>query len=126
MSDHAAISLPEGWRTFLESSDVPKVEVCPGFFRRTLLSGDGLMLVLFDCAKGFTMPEHSHPHEQSGYVVSGALELTVAGETRVMRAGCSYFVAGNQLHSAHALEDTLVVDAFSPPREEYLPQPGAR
>lgn len=121
MPNPTATKLPEGWRAFLESDDVEPIEVCPGYFRRTLLSGGGLMLVLFDCRKGYDMPEHSHPHDQSGYVVSGEVELTIAGEKHLMRAGSTYFVASNQLHSARTLEDAVIVDAFSPPREDYLP-----
>lgn len=104
----------------VDSADVPELEVVSGFWRQTLIYGNDLMLVLSRFSKAAPLPEHNHPHEQAGYVLSGALELNVAGRTRITRAGCSSFMYSNQLHSARALEDSLALDAFSPPRLDYL------
>jgi quercetin dioxygenase-like cupin family protein len=60
--------------TILEAKDVPKVEMFPGFWRQTLVNSDSLMLCLLTWAAGATLPEHSHPHEQAGFVISGAVQ----------------------------------------------------
>ncbi len=104
---------------YLRVADVAAVEMFPGVWRRTLLAGRGLMLVEFTLEAGASFPEHAHPHEQSGYVLSGALEMTIAGQSRLLQPGMTYFVPGGTLHAARAPERTVVVDAFSPPREEY-------
>lgn len=109
----------------LESSDVAKVEMMPGFFRQTLLNGRVLQMILFTMKKDSVLPEHSHPHEQAGFVVSGSVELTVEGERHITGPGCCYFIYSNQRHSARVLEDSVVVDAFSPPRQEFLLQDDA-
>lgn len=109
----------EKFRITLESSDVPKEEMFPGFFRQTLVYGKELMLCLFTLKKGTNLPPHSHYHEQAGFVISGKVELWVEGEKYITGPGCSYFIPSGYSHTANAIEDALVVDAFSPPREEY-------
>ena len=123
METREKVELPEGWQTMLDASDVPKIEAMPGVFRQTLLSGKNLMLVLYTLEKGAVFPEHNHPHEQSGYVISGLLEMIIDGKSYVLRPGGTYFAAAHQMHSARVLEDTVVLDAFSPPREDYLADP---
>ncbi len=110
---------PSTFRSIIESCDIPRVEMFPGFWRQTLVHSNDLMLCLFTWKAGASLPGHSHRHEQAGFVMTGAVELTIAGETYITRAGCSYFVASNLFHSARAIEDSLVIDAFSPAREEY-------
>jgi quercetin dioxygenase-like cupin family protein len=109
----------------VEADDVDRVEMFPGFWRQTLVSGDKLMLCLFTWRAGASLPAHAHHHEQAGYVISGSVELTVSGSTVITRAGCSYFVPSTAVHSARALADSVVIDAFSPPREEYVRDPSA-
>jgi quercetin dioxygenase-like cupin family protein len=106
--------------TVVESSKVPKDEMFPGFWRQTLVHNDDLMLCLFTWRKGAALPTHSHPHRQAGYVIAGSVELIVSGKTYVTNTGCSYIIHSNEPHSARALEDSTVVDAFTPCREEYI------
>lgn len=63
---------------------------------------------------------HQHPHEQSGYVISGKYELTVGDEKYELNAGDTYSIPGNQVHSFNVIEGGEVVDVFTPPREDYL------
>lgn len=63
---------------------------------------------------------HQHPHEQSGYVISGRYELTVGSEKYELSAGDSYSIPGNQIHSFKVIEAGEVVDVFTPIREDYL------
>lgn len=104
---------------FLEYSDASAVEMLPGLVRRTLISGEQLMICRFDLERGVEIPEHSHPHHQAGYVVSGKVRVTVDGNCCELKSGDSYSAPPNALHSAVALETSIVVDTFSPPREDY-------
>lgn len=66
------------------------------------------------------VPEHSHPHEQMGMMVSGTMEFSIAGETRTFSGDEIYLVPGGVPHRAVAGPDGAVaLDVFSPPREEY-------
>jgi len=96
------------------------IPVAPGITRRTLVSGTAVMLCEFTLAAGAVIPNHNHPHEQVGYVVSGRLRITIAGQTSELGPGDTYWAPSNVPHSALILEPAVVVDAFSPPREDYL------
>ena len=92
-----------------------------GAERRVLSHGGGLMLVQFTFTAGITAPMHKHPHEQIGYVVSGALDLMMDGhQTQRLTAGCSYYVPPDTLHGVHVHEPTVLVDAFTPARDDFL------
>lgn len=56
---------------FYRLNEAPGVQMLPGLIRRTLVSGKALMICRFDLESGVQIPEHSHPHDQAGYVVSG-------------------------------------------------------
>ena len=100
------------------------VEMLPGLIRRTLVSDDRLMICRFDLEKGVNIPDHSHPQDQAGYVVSGRIRVRLDEESSDLGPGDSYFAPSGVVHSALALERTVVVDAFSPPREDYRRPPG--
>lgn len=82
------------------------------------------MICRFDLEKGVVIPSHSHPHNQAGYVVSGRISITVDGKSCDLGPGDSYFAPSGVLHSAKALEESVVVDTFSPPRDDYRAIPG--
>ncbi len=88
---------------------------------KTLVHGEKTLLAEFRLAKGAAVPFHDHPHEQTGYLIAGRLEFTVDGETYTAEPGDSWCIPGNIGHSAVATEDTVVVEVFSPVREDYLP-----
>ncbi len=89
--------------------------------RRILQSGDSLMLVEFKFRQGGVGAVHSHAdHEQVGYIIKGRFEVTLGEETRVIGAGDSYYAAHNVPHGVVALEDGVIVDAFTPVREDFL------
>jgi len=89
---------------------------------RRLITGDQLMLTHVYLTKGCVVPKHSHINEQLTYILEGALKFLVGddGEEIVVRAGEVLHLPGNLPHEAHALEDTLDVDIFYPPREDWL------
>lgn len=80
---------------------------------------DHAMLLEVFLPRETVVPEHSHMHEQIGYVVYGKIELTIEGKAQVLEPGDGYAVPGNIPHSAHALIDTVLVECFSPPREDF-------
>ena len=99
-------------------SIAPKV-LAPGVTAK-IVSGEKMMLSLVTLAPNAIVPTHSHPHEQMGLLVSGTMEFTIAGETRVLSGNGMYFVPGGVPHAAKGGPGGAVaLDAFSPPREEY-------
>lgn len=90
-----------------------------GLIRRTLVSGEKLMICRFDLDRGVEIPSHAHPHDQAGYVVSGKIRITVDGKSCDLGPGDSYCAPSGALHSALALQASVVVDTFSPPRDDY-------
>ena len=87
----------------------------------TLVHGEKTLMGQFKIAKGSAIPAHSHPHEQTGFMVSGKLRFNVAGEVTDVEPGDSWCLAGGAEHRAEALEDSVVIEVFSPVREDYLP-----
>jgi quercetin dioxygenase-like cupin family protein len=93
-----------------------------GAERRLLSYGGGMMLVQFTFDAGVTAPMHSHPHEQIGYVVSGAIDLLMDGHPPVrLTAGSSYYVEPNVRHGVITHAPTVLLDCFTPIREDFLP-----
>ena len=66
------------------------------------------------------MPEHSHPQEQIAHVIKGRMKLIVAGVPHELAAGDAFYLASNVPHGVETIEDTTVIDTFSPPRNDYL------
>lgn len=95
------------------------VEMFPGVVRRTLVSGDRQTLVRIDLAHDAQVPEHTHPHEQAGTVVTGRILLRVGDESRELDEGASYLIPGDAPHFVHALAPTTLVEVFAPVREEF-------
>ncbi len=88
---------------------------------KTLVHGEKTLLAEFRLEKGAVLPKHSHPHEQTGYLVSGRIDLTIGSETHRARPGDSWCIPGNTEHHAVAHEDSVAVEVFSPVRDDYLP-----
>lgn len=90
-----------------------------GISMKTLVHGEKTHMVEFFVKKGCTVPLHSHPNEQSGYLVSGQIRFT--GEQEILcNPGDSWCFAADIEHGATALEDSVIIEVFSPPREDYL------
>lgn len=95
-------------------------EVVKGVLLKTLSHGANTHLTKVILKKGAVIPEHQHPHEQTGYLISGCLRF-FSGETEtVAHPGDSWNLPGGLPHGAEALEDTVVIEVFSPAREDYL------
>lgn len=104
---------------FGSKSDEGYSEILPGIRIKTLVHGANSTMTEFVMAAGAKLPLHSHVHEQTGYMVSGKFRLTVEGKSKVLTPGCSWCVPPDARHEAEVLEDSVVVEVFSPRREEY-------
>jgi quercetin dioxygenase-like cupin family protein len=115
--------MPEtGSATFFRWDDMPKEQVNDLLSRR-LITGDRVMLAHVYLKKGCIVPKHHHENEQITYVVDGALHFWLGedgAEEVTIRAGEVLHLPSNLPHKAEALEDTLDVDIFAPPREDWL------
>jgi quercetin dioxygenase-like cupin family protein len=100
-------------------TDVEEEQITPLLSRR-YISSERITLARFFLKKGCVVQSHSHENEQLTTVVSGALKLVLAGEEVVVRAGETLCIPPNTPHSAEALEDCDVLDAFSPVRSDWL------
>ncbi len=106
-------------RYFIDPSTLPTKEIAPGAEIR-VASGDKIMLSFVEIKPGGVVPLHSHPHEQGGICLDGAMEFTIGGETRIVRKGDAWMIPGGVLHSVRALETgARALDIFYPQREEY-------
>ena len=105
--------------TLIERKDRAASSPEAGLLRQVLAYSGDLMLVRHLMDKGWMGAKHSHPHEQLVYVVSGYIRFTGGGKTFDARTGDSFVVPGGVEHQASALEDSEVLDVFTPFREEY-------
>lgn len=87
---------------------------------REMVHGDKLMLARVFLKKDGHVPMHSHHNEQLTYIVEGALKFSIDGKEVVVRAGEVLCIPAHMPHEAWALEDTLDLDVFTPPREDWL------
>ena len=107
---------------FFRWEDMPKERVTDMLDRR-LITGDRMMLAHVYLKKGCIVPTHSHENEQITYILEGALRFWIGedgAQEVVVRAGEVLTIPSNVVHKAEALEDTLDVDIFSPPRQDWL------
>ncbi len=106
---------------FIKNSARHYREMLPGVELKPLTHGDAMLMGEFRLKKGSVIPSHSHHHEQIGYLVTGKIRFTADGETFEAEPGDSWCIAGNREHSAEVLEEALIIEVFSPVRDEYLP-----
>ncbi len=102
--------------------DLPREELNPAIARR-LITGNSLMIAHVYLAKGAIVPKHAHHNEQLTYILEGLLRFRLGDdESHVVdvHAGEVLAIPPNVPHTAEALEDTLDVDVFTPPREDWL------
>ena len=93
--------------------------IFPGVSIRTT-AGEALMLSVVDLEPDSIVPEHAHPHEQMGILISGRLEFTVGGITRVLGPGDIWRIPGDVPHRVVAVDGPAVaLDVFHPIREDY-------
>ena len=100
-------------------NDVELEQLNP-LLNRQMITGDKVMLARVLLKRGCVVPEHSHENEQVTYILEGALKFWIEGKEIIVRTGEVLCIPANVPHKAEALEETLDVDVFSPPRQDWL------
>jgi quercetin dioxygenase-like cupin family protein len=105
---------------FQTGSETPWEQVGPGLERQIMGYDDRIMLVKVRFKKGAVGQMHHHPHSQTSYVVSGSFEITIGEDKKVLNAGDGFYVPPDVMHGAVCLAEGILVDNFSPHREDFL------
>ncbi len=100
-------------------NDIDVEEMSPSIGRQFILGTD-MMIARVLLKKGAYVPMHQHHNEQITYILEGALKFTVGGKEVVVRSGEVLCIPPNLPHEAYALEDTVDVDIFNPPRQDWI------
>ena len=93
-----------------------------GVEHKTLVYGERTLMTEFMLKKGSRLPQHSHPYEQTGYLVRGRIRLSIGTEENEVMPGDSWCIPSDVEHGAAILEDSVAIEIFSPVRKDYLPK----
>jgi len=107
-------------KTHIKNSDIPVEEVAWGMTRQIMGHDTDLMLVRVFFKKDAIGVEHTHPHQQVSYVEKGVFEVNIGGKKEILKAGDAFVVPVGILHGAVCLEEGILIDTFSPAREDFL------
>ena len=107
-------------KVFIMDGEVDWEVTAPGMKRKIMAWDDRLMLVRVAFEKGGIGTLHAHPHTQITHVESGAFEVEISGEKKVLKAGDVFYVPPHAVHGAVCLEDGVLIDVFSPMREDFM------
>ena len=105
---------------FQFEQDIPWEDVGNGITRQIFGYDEKVMLVKAKFVKGGVGAVHQHPHSQVTYVDSGVFEMTIGDVKKIIRKGDGYYVPPNVLHGCVCLEAGMLIDSFSPHREDFL------
>jgi unsaturated pyranuronate lyase len=105
---------------FQFENEITWEDVGNGVHRQIFGYDEKLMMTKAKFVKGGVGTLHSHPHSQVTFVVSGVFEMTIGDQIKIIRPGDGYYVPPNVTHGCVCLEEGLLVDAFSPQREDIL------
>lgn len=108
---------------FYKRDDTGYRELVKGVALKTLVYGEKTLFAEFHLQAGYSLPRHAHGYEQTGYLVSGAIELSIGEETFNVEPGDSWCIPADVEHGAKILSDSIAIDVFSPPRTDYMPGP---
>ena len=97
-------------------------EPMPGIRMKTICHGEKTLMVEFILKAGSDLPGHTHPHEQTGFMVSGKIKLFIDGQCFIAEPGDTWSIKGDIEHWAQVIEDSVAIEVFSPLREDYLPK----
>lgn len=107
-------------KEFIMGDEVAWETVGEGVRRQIMGYDDKIMLVNVEFDKGGIGPMHQHYHSQVTYVISGQFDLTIGDETRRMKGGDAFYIPPNVLHGAICVEKGILIDVFSPIREDFM------
>ncbi|MCG5241572.1 cupin domain-containing protein [Azospirillum doebereinerae] len=105
---------------FVKDATVDWQDLGAGVRRKILGYNDAMMMVRVEFETGAIGPLHSHPHVQCAVVEKGAFDVTIDGRTQRLATGDGYIVPPNVVHGVVALEPGVLLDVFTPIREDFL------
>ena len=105
---------------FVSAGAIEATDLGNGIRRKILGHGPDLMVARVWFETGAVGDVHSHPHSQSTYVEIGRFEVSVGGTTGVLSAGDGFYVAPHVAHGVICLEQGVLIDTFSPARQDFL------
>jgi quercetin dioxygenase-like cupin family protein len=105
---------------FVENESMEWEAVDKGVRRKIMAYDDRLMLVKVDFEKGGVGTLHQHHHSQITHVESGVFEVEIAGEKKILKSGDCFYIPSNIIHGAVCLEAGVLIDVFSPMREDFV------
>lgn len=108
---------------FVDGAAVAASPTEPGVTRQVLVHTAQMMVTRVAFEKGAVGAAHRHVHVQASYVASGVFDVTIDGRTERLSAGSAFIVPSNLLHGVTAVEAGVLIDSFTPRREEFLPAP---
>ena len=94
----------------------------PRIRQKTLVFGERTLMTEFLLSKDSVLPSHSHPYEQTGYLVKGHIILKIGEAEHDTTPGDSWCIPANAVHGARIVEESVAIEIFSPVREDYLPK----
>jgi quercetin dioxygenase-like cupin family protein len=109
-----------GVKVFIENADIAWEQMAPGVRRKIMAYDESLMIVRVEFETGGIGTLHQHYHTQITHIEKGVFEVEISGEKKVLRAGDAFFVPSNAIHGAVCLEDGVLIDTFSPMREDFI------
>ena len=107
-------------KVFIENESIPWEQMDKGVKRKIMAWDDNLMMVKVDFEKGGVGTVHQHYHSQITHIESGVFEVEIDGIKKVLSAGDGFYIPPNILHGAVCLEAGVLIDVFSPMREEFV------
>lgn len=110
----------ESIKVFIENDEIAWDQMDTGVKRKVMAWDDKLMLVKVQFEKGGVGTLHQHYHTQISHVESGVFEVEISGEKKLLKAGDAFYIPPNALHGARCLEAGVLIDVFSPMREDFV------
>jgi quercetin dioxygenase-like cupin family protein len=114
------MSTKETEKVFIENAYLSWEQVDPGVSRKIMAYDEKLMLVKVKFETGGIGTLHQHPHSQISHVESGMFEVEIDGQKKVLNAGDAFYIPPNVMHGAVCLEAGVLIDVFSPMREDFI------
>lgn len=110
----------ENKKVFISDSDKEWEATGPGVQRKIMAYDESLMIVKVDFQKGSIGPLHQHYHIQITHIESGVFEVEIGGEKKVLKGGDVFYIPTNVIHGVVCLEAGVLIDVFSPMREDFI------
>jgi quercetin dioxygenase-like cupin family protein len=107
-------------KVFIENREVPWEIVAPGMRRKIMAWDERLMVVKVEFEKGAVGTLHQHHHSQITHVENGIFEVEIDGEKKILTTGDAFYIPSNVMHGAVCLEAGVLIDIFSPMREDFI------